>query len=559
MSALQPLRTVLMVADLVESVRLMRQDESGSLWRWQQFVRQVREDLLPVYGGQMAQSLGDGLLLHFDEEAAALQAAMALHSLAETLSAGLPPELGLWLRIGVLRANVLQTEQGLFGAEVLRCAQLAAEAEPGTVALGARTAATAAPTWRLLRPPQAPQRPPLPTDDIRPRVACRLADDAHGLPPGWAEAVVDDLVRAMARSPHWHVCAARSSLGLATRGATAERVAQALGVGALVEVKLRRQGEQVSLRLSLRRVHDAEHLAEDGGKVPLDRPWGDSERLALRFAPQALRALTQQHHGFDLPPALPRLDAYSLLMRAIGQMHRCQQAGMALAAGALQHLSERHPRSPEVAAWQAFWHVHDLTVVQLGRPDADGSARRALEQAGRMAQDHALLLAVQGHWELKVGMNLDAAEQALSAALQRNPNEPLAWMFRAHLHIHDDEPQQARQAMQHALALAPLEPESYFFDCFAAAVFSDAGDHARGLLHARRAVHLRPDNLAAQAQRILSEVWAGEMDAARQHAEQYLQRRPQARVLRLLDSYPGRGRGYVERQVAAYLAAGLPR
>ena len=55
---------VLLVLDVVESVRLMEGDEHGFVQRWQQF-RERTKQLLQLHDGRMVKSLGDGLMLEF--------------------------------------------------------------------------------------------------------------------------------------------------------------------------------------------------------------------------------------------------------------------------------------------------------------------------------------------------------------------------------------------------------------------------------------------------------------------------------------------------------------
>ena len=54
---------VLLVMDVVESVRLMEQDEDEFIRRWQALVNDVEHRLLPLHGGRLVKSLGDGLML----------------------------------------------------------------------------------------------------------------------------------------------------------------------------------------------------------------------------------------------------------------------------------------------------------------------------------------------------------------------------------------------------------------------------------------------------------------------------------------------------------------
>ena len=58
-------RPVLLV-DLVESVRLMREHEASTVRRWADFVGVVTTLILPRHHGVLVKSLGDGLLARFE-------------------------------------------------------------------------------------------------------------------------------------------------------------------------------------------------------------------------------------------------------------------------------------------------------------------------------------------------------------------------------------------------------------------------------------------------------------------------------------------------------------
>ena len=55
---------VLLVMDVVESVRIMEQDQDGFVRRWQQLVEHA-EQIQPLHGGRIVKSLGDRLMLEF--------------------------------------------------------------------------------------------------------------------------------------------------------------------------------------------------------------------------------------------------------------------------------------------------------------------------------------------------------------------------------------------------------------------------------------------------------------------------------------------------------------
>jgi class 3 adenylate cyclase len=84
------MRTVL-IADLVDSVRLMEEDEDETVQRWRQVVERVERDVLPAHGGRLVKSLGDGFLLEFSDPRSAVSAAFAVHRACEALNPGAPP------------------------------------------------------------------------------------------------------------------------------------------------------------------------------------------------------------------------------------------------------------------------------------------------------------------------------------------------------------------------------------------------------------------------------------------------------------------------------------
>ena len=55
--------TVVLLVDLVESVRLMREHEASTVRRWADFARIVTTEILPRRRGVLVKSLGDGLLV----------------------------------------------------------------------------------------------------------------------------------------------------------------------------------------------------------------------------------------------------------------------------------------------------------------------------------------------------------------------------------------------------------------------------------------------------------------------------------------------------------------
>jgi class 3 adenylate cyclase len=90
----------MLVVDIVESVRLIEQDEEGVIGRWLSLVEHVETDLLPAGQGRLVKCLGDGMLLEFGEARAAASLAFAIQHASKRQNFGLPPERQMLLRMG---------------------------------------------------------------------------------------------------------------------------------------------------------------------------------------------------------------------------------------------------------------------------------------------------------------------------------------------------------------------------------------------------------------------------------------------------------------------------
>jgi hypothetical protein len=74
-SGLVQQETVVLLVDLVESVRLMREHEASTVRRWADFARIVTAEILPRHRGVLVKSLGDGLMARFEAVPDAVNAA----------------------------------------------------------------------------------------------------------------------------------------------------------------------------------------------------------------------------------------------------------------------------------------------------------------------------------------------------------------------------------------------------------------------------------------------------------------------------------------------------
>ena len=123
--------TVVLLVDLVESVRLMREHEAFTVRRWADFVGVVTNEVLPRYRGVLVKSLGDGLLARFETVPEAADAATAMHQTLAAQNVGMPEDQHFSLRAGINAAMAWSDGIDIYGTGVNLAARLATLAGPG--------------------------------------------------------------------------------------------------------------------------------------------------------------------------------------------------------------------------------------------------------------------------------------------------------------------------------------------------------------------------------------------------------------------------------------------
>lgn len=128
---------VILILDVAESVRLMEVDESGYIQRWQHFVHEARQEVLPAFAGHIHKSTGDGLLVEFVGPRDAVQAAFDLQRACAAINKGLRPEDHMRLRIAAHVAQFVADEYDIYGCGINLAHRLLQLAAPSEVCISA--------------------------------------------------------------------------------------------------------------------------------------------------------------------------------------------------------------------------------------------------------------------------------------------------------------------------------------------------------------------------------------------------------------------------------------
>lgn len=578
-------RRAVLIADIVESVRLIEADEEGVVKRWLGLVRQIEKDLMPANKGHLVKSLGDGLLLDFEDVRTAVLAAFVIQQASARDNQGQPPDKLMLLRVGIEVSDVIINERDIFGHGVNLAARLTSLAGPGEIVVSAAVREQITPdldadvedlgecflkhvkdpvrAYRV-RPPGATPPPRLapvpvnllPTLAVIPFTAGGVAKEHEVL----GEILAEELIRDFSRSQDLNVISRLSTTAFRHRIVSLDDVREHLNANYVLSGTYRVDGDRICLDAELA---DAKSLGvvwseqiEDkiGGIIS-----GDSEIIS-RLVAGIRSKIVVRELKLGRFQALPTLAGYSLLMGAIGLMHGQSKEDFDRAQTMLETLIERAPREATPQAWLAKWHV--LKVQQGWAEDPKREARRALASAHRALDadpQSSLAMAIDGMVHTNLLKRLDLAEQSYQRAVDANPNDSLAWLLKGTMHAFRGEGSSAVEGTQHALGLTPLDPIRYFYDSLGATALNAAGLYEQGLELAKRSLRANKTHSSTLRTIAIAEWQLGREDEACKTVQQLLCLEPSLTVSKFLERSPAASYKIGEEWAAILRKAGLPK
>jgi class 3 adenylate cyclase/TolB-like protein/Tfp pilus assembly protein PilF len=577
-------RTVLVV-DVVESVRLMEADEDGTVRRWRELVSEVSSDVLPQHGGRLVKSLGDGMMIEFQQAPAAVRAAFSIRAAGDRLNRDVPSSRQILLRMGIHTGELIEDELDVYGRSVNLAARLTSLAGPGETIVSAEVHDLLTPAldaeledlgecflkhvqepvrayrlgppghWPVIEPGSAARPELRPTIAVIPFAARGVAPEHQVL----GEVLADEVISALSRTPALNVISRLSTTGFRGRDISVTELGAVLNANYVLSGAYRVAGAEVVLVVELAdapsgRVHWGRQLRGDvrgvisGTDDLIDRVV--AEVSAAILARELARAQTQ---------ALPTLESYALLMGAIALMHRLSQRGFDRSRELLNALIERAPRQAIPQAWLAKWHV--LRVQQGWSDDPQADAKLALERTTRAIDADpacSLAFAIDGFVQTNLLKRLDVAQDRYERAIEANPNDSLAWLLKGTLHAFKGEGELAVEGAEQALRLSPLDPLKYFYDSLASTAALSAGQYERAIELAQRSLRANRTHTSTLRALAIAQVQLGRLEDARGTTAELMRLEPRLTVTTYLERSPASayetGRVWSE----ALRAAGVP-
>jgi class 3 adenylate cyclase/tetratricopeptide (TPR) repeat protein len=576
-------RTVL-VADVVESVRLMQEDESGTVRRWRGFVDRVVHRLLPGQDGRLVKSLGDGLMLEFSRVSAAVNVAFAMQDAIAQANRDVERSRRLHLRIGINVSELIADEHDVYGHGVNLAARLMTLAGPDEIVVSADVRDQLTPAldaniedlgecyvkhvqrpihaFRVGAPGEQPviERGNL-AEDLRATIAVIPFRPRALQPTGdvLGQLLADEVISVLSHSPEVNVISRLSTSAFQGREVKLEDVSAYLRADYVLSGSYHADADHVTLKAEMAETRTMQVMWSQTLKGSINSVIAGDDPLAGRLVSEACAAMMVRELQRSQGKAPQSLQNHTLLLSSIALMHRISPIAFQRAQQLLQVLIERTPRLASPYAWMAKWHV--LRVTQGWSTDAQADGKAALDNTKRaLDRDPTLSLAmtVEGQVNTWILKRLDVAEQLYAQALQSNPNDSLAWLLKGTLYSFRDEGKEAVRHTRHALRLSPLDPLLFYFEGHAAAALLSSGQYEKALTLAKRALRLNTTHASTIRVLVAASWHLGHVQEACKYVEQHMRLDPNFRVSTFLERSPSAGSEFGKGIATALIEAGAP-
>ena len=138
MARAEPRRLAAFVhADMVGYSRLIGQDDSGTFARLARLRQALIDPALARYGGRIANTAGDLLMMEFASVISGVRFAVEIQTRIPEFDEGAPPNRRIRFRMGINIGDAIADQQNLHGDAVNIAARLQAICPPGGVCVSA--------------------------------------------------------------------------------------------------------------------------------------------------------------------------------------------------------------------------------------------------------------------------------------------------------------------------------------------------------------------------------------------------------------------------------------
>jgi TolB-like protein len=375
----------------------------------------------------------------------------------------------------------------------------------------------------------------------------------------FTDGVVEEITAALSHVNWLFVIARNSAFAYKGQAVDVKRVARELGVRYVLEGSVRKAGSRLRV---------AGQLVEAAAGVSLwaDRFEGDvSEVFELQdlVASRVIGAISPRLEQAEMARAKRKptesLDAYDHYLRGMASLYRWTREGLEEALPQFYKAIELDPdfaAAQGAAAWCYFWRMANGWMSDREQETAEVS--RLVGNVAIAGQDDAVALAFSGLALGYVIGDYEAGSALADRALVLNPNCAAAWSASGCLKACHDDPDIAIEHLSRARRLSPLDPLTFFMQCFTAFAHFVAGRNEAAWPIAEAASRAQPYYLTGLRVAAASNAMAGRLDAASKHIARSLRLDPELTLSNLKHRVGQIRPDYFARYVEALRLAGLP-
>jgi TolB-like protein/tetratricopeptide (TPR) repeat protein len=268
----------------------------------------------------------------------------------------------------------------------------------------------------------------------------------------FSDGLSDMLIDRLANIDELVVISRTSSFAFKGQNVDARAIGQQLNVATLVEGSVQRLGDRLRIVAQLIRTDTGAHLWSKTFDRSVDDLFAIQDEIALKIAGDLTQHLTTEADG---PPRTTDMRAFDLYLRGRHSLHKRTENDLGWAIVLFNQAIEIDPEfAPAYSGLaDAYLLLPDYSSNTFS--DIDGKARASIDKAlaldpglGEAQASLGLLLKSQGDYH--------GARQALTLAIQLNPNDAMAYMWLAITLEDQGRLDEAAPLLQRARRLDPL-------------------------------------------------------------------------------------------------------
>ncbi len=575
-------RAAILFADIHGYSRLMNKDELGTYQRVTRSISLIRS-LIDDYGGQVVQTVGDGVLALFEEASDALRFAVEMQREFRNDVVWNSDGDPIAFRIGINEGEVLVGENGVQGHSVNIAARIQNIAKPGGICVSSKVRDSIGDASSLTMQSLGPRKlkniaepievfaievngsndlpsieirtheEPLPLEPEQVSVAVLPLDDLSGDPRDQhlCKGITGDIITNLSRFRDLSVIAPHSANVIKQQHLSASQLNERLGIRYIMSGGLQRQGTRIRLRVELLEANTQHVLWAERFKGDLQDIFDFQDDVTDLIAARLAMHISDAERRRHLADNPPDLRAYGLILRGQDLSMQFRREANFHARRLFEQATEIDPSYGRSYAamsrtFNEEWRYAWTDKPELALDKAIELAKRAIDYDAWDARAHGAL----GYAHL-YRKEHDASLAAYKRALELNPNDADLLVEMGDALISTGDPDEAVNLINRSLNLNPFYPDWYLWSLGEAHFYGRRFEEAVQTLKGMRD--------QSEAHRLLASSYAhlGQPEEARRHAQQVLKAHPNFSLDHWSKVPPNKNAEQIEFFIAGLRKAGL--